>query len=83
MEGGLERLAALRPSEADDRSIEVDVLEPKQPHTRVPGRRRHEDRHDRSVAEIERPVSDAAPLERTEVLDVALFVEVLRTEGAD
>jgi len=62
-----ERLGALGTPEHDDGAVEVDVRDPQEPDRRVAGRRRHEDRHDRPVAQIERPVSEAAALQGLQV----------------
>jgi hypothetical protein len=35
VEGDVERLATLPPPEADDRALEVDVIEPEEAHARV------------------------------------------------
>ena len=69
VEGDQEGLATLGPAEADDGAVEVDILDPQEPDRRVAGRGRHEDRDDRPIAEIERPVSSAAPLQGLEVCE--------------
>src|SRR5450759_3510326 len=69
LEGYVERLTTLAPPEADQRALEVDVLEPQEPHARVPGSRRLEDRDDRPVAQVEGSVSGAASFERPDIVE--------------
>lgn len=60
----MKRLDALRPPEADDRSIDVNVLDPQEPDTRVPCGGCLEDRDDRPVPEVESLLPDTASLGR-------------------
>jgi hypothetical protein len=53
LQGDVEGLAALAAPEADERPLEVEVLEPQQSYARVASGGRLENRDDRSVAQVE------------------------------
>jgi hypothetical protein len=72
-----EGLAALALPEAQECPFKVDVVEPEQPDRGVAGGCRDEDRDDRSVAEIDRPVSGTAGLEGAEVPERSSIVGVI------
>jgi len=72
LEGDVEGLAALHPPEADQRPLEVEVLEPESGTS--------EFRDDRPVVRVERSLSEAASFERPDIVSRALRRRLLGRE---
>jgi hypothetical protein len=69
LQGKLEGLGALGPSEPYDRALEVDIAPPQETDTRVAGRGRDEDRDDGRIPQVEWLISGTAAFEGLEVLE--------------